>query len=350
MHASANDLDYLSALLHGRRSRLAEAQRLQELCRVRTVPELGRALYPQPEFQAAGELQRQLVQDLVGELAQLGAYLTGPGARLLDWLVARFEVENLKVLVRGFITRRPLELLHLVSLPKEPALPTQALASAESWTEFVRLLPNGPLRESLEEAGDLEGRPKPFFLEAALDRGYFRELLARAERVFGEDQKVVRDLVFQEVDMFNLMLVVRGKFHYGLTPASLLPLHVEGSGISRARFMAMLGETDLRAVARHAVGRAVDALPPEPKGTGEGGTSLDPARLEALAWQRFQRLANAAFRRSPVGLGAVVGYAGLRRVEVANLITLSEAIRNGLGVEVIQARLLPRSELEAAYV
>jgi vacuolar-type H+-ATPase subunit C/Vma6 len=317
---------------------------------VRTVPELGRALYPEREFHAAGELQRQLVQDLVGELAQLRAYLTGAGARLLDWLVARFEVENLKVLVRGFITRRPLELLHLVSLPKEPALPTQALASAESWTEFVRLLPNGPLRESLEEAGDLEGRPKPFFLEAALDRGYFRELLARAERVFGEDQKVVRDLVFQEVDMFNLMLVVRGKFHYGLTPASLLPLHVEGSGISRARFMAMLRETDLRAVDRHAVGRAVDALPPEPKGTGEGGTSLDPARLEALAWQRFQRLANAAFRRSPVGLGAVVGYAGLRRVEVANLITLSEAIRNGLGVEVIRARLLPRSELEAAYV
>ena len=72
--------------------------------------------------------------------------------------------------------------------------------------------------------------------------------------------------------------------------------------------------------------------------------------LEALAWKRFQRLANGAFRRDHMGLGAVVGYAGLRRVETANLITLSEGIRTGMTAEAIRARLVPRKELEAAYV
>ena len=62
------------------------------------------------------------------------------------------------------------------------------------------------------------------------------------------------------------------------------------------------------------------------------------------------RLANRAFRRSHMGMGAVVGYTGIRRVEVANLITLSEGIRAGMAAETIRARLLPRAGMEAANV
>jgi vacuolar-type H+-ATPase subunit C/Vma6 len=51
-----------------------------------------------------------------------------------------------------------------------------------------------------------------------------------------------------------------------------------------------------------------------------------------------------------MGLGAVIGYAGLRRVETANLITLSEGIRTGMTAEAMRARMIPRTDLEAAYV
>ena len=75
-----------------------------------------------------------------------------------------------------------------------------------------------------------------------------------------------------------------------------------------------------------------------------------PQPWRLLAWKRFLRLANRAFRRSHMDLGAVVGYAGIRRVEVANLISLSEAIRTGMAAEVIRARLIPRNDLESADV
>jgi hypothetical protein len=96
------------------------------------------------------------------------------------------------------------------------------------------------------------------------------------------------------------------------------------------------------------VGRVLDALPSEQ--ASEALATVDPAALEALAWKRFLRLANRAFRRSHMDLGAVVGYAGIRRVEVANLISLSEAIRTGMAAEVVRARLIPRTDLESAYV
>jgi vacuolar-type H+-ATPase subunit C/Vma6 len=46
----------------------------------------------------------------------------------------------------------------------------------------------------------------------------------------------------------------------------------------------------------------------------------------------------------------VIGYAGIRRVEVANLITLSEGIRAGAEAERIRTRLIPRADLESVYV
>jgi len=350
--ARINDLDYLAARLHGRRSRLAEAERLEGLCRLPDLPELGRAVYPEAEFHAAGDFQRRLAQDLVGELAGFLEHLEGPGADLVAWMLVRFQVENIKVLLRGLMRRAPLEIPegYLVSVPQGLPVKVQALRTAHSLQEFTGLLPAGALRQSLRKAlGVYHDQPRPFFLEGALDRSYFQELLARTERLSGEDKELIQPIMLQEVDAFHLLLAVRGVFHYGLKPELLLPLHVCGSGIGKERFRAMLAAPDVPAAAALAVGRAIDAMPVE-RGSGEAPAKVDASGLETLAWKRFLRLSCRAFRRSHMGLGAVIGYVGIRRVEVANLITLSEEIVSGTPAETRFARLIPRKDLESAYV
>jgi vacuolar-type H+-ATPase subunit C/Vma6 len=42
-----------------------------------------------------------------------------------------------------------------------------------------------------------------------------------------------------------------------------------------------------------------------------------------------------------MGLGAVIAFTALRRVELANLITISEGIRNGMEAAAIRTRLIP---------
>jgi vacuolar-type H+-ATPase subunit C/Vma6 len=345
-------LDFLAARVHGRRSQWAEAGRLENLCRLPDSFELGRAVYPDTEFHALADFQRRLTQDLVGELCGFLKHVEGPGAELLEWMLARFQVENIKMLVRARGHRVPLETpeQYLLSLPHDLALDVPALLAAESWEVFTELLPPGAPRKSLRQVlAVYHDQPRPFFLEAALDRGYFQELLSRTESLSGEDKDLINPIVLQEVDAFHLMLVARGEFHYGLAPELLLPLHVPGSGIPSERFKAMLAATDILAAAGYAVGRAIDALP-SAGASGEAVTAVDASALEALAWRRFLRLSNRAFRRSHMGLGAVVGYVGIRRIEVANLITLSEGIRGGAAAERIRARLIPRADLESVYV
>jgi vacuolar-type H+-ATPase subunit C/Vma6 len=150
----ANDLDYLAARIHARRSRMAEAERLDSLCHIQSLPEFYHSIYPESEFKGVLDLQRLLVHDLISELSGFRAHMSGPGADLIDWTLIRFQVENLKILIRVCLTKAPVEELygHLVSLPKELALDTQRLAAAESPEDFVRLVPKGPIQESLKKA------------------------------------------------------------------------------------------------------------------------------------------------------------------------------------------------------
>ena len=111
MFTSANNLDYLATRLHARRSRMAEAERLDALCQIRTLPELSRAVRLDTDYQAATEFQRRLVQDLAGEIAGCVRHVGGAGAELVAWLLVRFQVENLKTLLRGFVNQTPPEVL-----------------------------------------------------------------------------------------------------------------------------------------------------------------------------------------------------------------------------------------------
>ena len=340
----ANDLDYLTARLHARRSQMAETERLDGLCRIRSLPEFCLTIFPESEFAGNLDFQRRLVYELIDELSGLSAHMSGPGADLIDWTLVRFQVENLKVLIRACLIKAPMEELygHLVPLPGELALDNEGLAAAASPEDFVRLVPKGLPRENLKKALEIyRDYSRPFFFEAALDRGYFQGLVARTEKLLQEDREIVGPMVYQEVDIFHLMVVARGKFYYNLMPDMLRPLHITGSRISRAIFAAMLNDSDLYMSAGRIAQRVLDAAPFE-EGPKDGSTAIDVSVLEGLAWKRFFQLANLAFRRSHMGLGTVMGYAGLRRMEVANLITISEGIRSDLAAETIRGRLIPR--------
>ncbi|MBU6398977.1 MAG: V-type ATPase subunit [Verrucomicrobia bacterium] len=347
---AVNRLDYLAARLHGRRSRLAEASRLDDLCRLPNLTDLGRAVYPAAEFDSAAAFQRRLAQDLVDEIDGFRPHLEGAGAELVDWLRVRFQVENLKVLLRDFL-REPASAAgqaHLLALSKDLALDAAALRAAESLERFAAGLPPGTLRRSVVWAVDTFGVGlRPFFLEAALDRGYFQELRRRTDRLAEPDRDLIDPIVAQEIEAFYLLLAVRGRFLHGLAVERVLPLALGGAEMSADRFGALLSAEDVTAAARLAVGRAVDGLPAVLE-SGEAAVAI--SGLEALASRRYWRLCNRAFRGSHMGLGAVVGYVGLRRVEVANWVMLSEGLRLGEGTERLCARLIPCQQPEAGHV
>ncbi|MFA7368442.1 MAG: V-type ATPase subunit [Kiritimatiellales bacterium] len=331
--------NFLAAMLHGRRSRLAETGRLDELCLIHTVHELARVLYPDEPAASASELQRRMAAGLLDELSRLAGSTADDRRAFLPWLSVRFQIENVKVIARGRSTGTAPESLqqHLITLPRDLALDVPKLLAAESSAAFFARIPNPVLCRRLRAVDIPSGT---FYLEAALDHAYLSELVFRAHGIAGDDRLPVLSAVRQEAGIFHLMLAVRGKFGYGLKPETLIGLHVRDGALTHDRFAAMLSAGDLEAVADLAFGRVIDVRP----------KTADPAALEILAWNRLLRLANKAFRQGHMGMGAVIGYTILRRVELANLITLCDGIRIGIAPGVLRARLIPRTVEEAAHV
>ena len=349
--AANSNLDYLAARAHARRSRLADAQCLDTFCRLRSIPELAAARHPEFKTETATAWQHQLTQALVRELLYWQNNLEGAAAHLVHWLLVRFQLENLKALLRTWRARisaatvRP----QLVLLPPELRLDAAIAADATSLAHFARQLTEGVFRECLERLPAREpAAASPFFAEAALDRAYFEELLHRTAQLAGEDRDCIHALAQQEADTFHLMLVARGKFVHGLPAELLNRLHVAGAGISRIRFNAMLTDSDLRTALRRAVGLALDAVPTTPE--GEPAAASFATALEAAARRRLMRLAHRACRSGFTGLGVIVGYTVLRRIEVADLTTISEGIRLAVPGEALRARLTSGQRLEAPHV
>lgn len=304
----ADDADHLAARLHGRRSRMAEGERLRALCALESPRELGQALFSGAGAASSTEVQARLAQDLAAELSALGAGMGGARGAFMLWLAARFQAENLKIALRALSSGSGAEEAAglFIALPAALAGYGPSLLSFETPQELAGALPAGPLRAGLERACSLyHDLSIPFFYEAEIDRAYFGELLARAAAIPGPGRAPAESLAGQELGIFLLELASRAAVYYGLGKKELLGLYVEGPALSRRKFAALLEAA------------------PELAGPA-------PAELEAGGWALYARLANRAFRRAGAGFGVPAGYAALRRVEAANLATVSEGLRLGV--------------------
>ena len=332
--AAIRDIDFLAARLHGRRSALAEGARLDDLCRLHTVAELCRVLGFDFGPQASADaLQRHVLADYAAELKTLAKSVPTEYAAFFEWQHYRFHVENAKVVLRGLWAKRPVAEINarLVgeSLPEDFRV-TDALPADP--TEIVRLADVAPcIADTVAStAGAYLRLPTLFTLETALDAGYLAELLRRAARCRG-DEGGVAALADQETATFLTMLALRGSGNYRLPADVLDAFYVEGAPLSRTAF-ARLAAASLPDAIGLASGVAFDALPPD----------AAVHDVEAACWSRYLRLANRLFRRGHMNVAAVAGFLCIRRIEVANLITLSEGLRLGMDGRELRARLIPR--------
>lgn len=333
---TGGDLDYVSARVAGRSSELAAGQSLAALCALRSSTELGEALFPGEGLGGAAEVERRLVEDLAAETHELAEGMSGRRGQLLHWLCMRFALENLKVAVRALASEADVERARrlFVRLPEALGHGPELLG-ATTPEALLALLPPGPLRDALARSNAARPEPKrPFFHEAALEAAWLEELLARSRAVPEEDRIFALLLARQEVASYDLLLAARGRFFYRLPPQDLLPLFVEGSGVDLLRFAKMLEAPGVGALRALAAGAAVDSGPPV----------SDPSLLEALTQARRAHLAHRVFRTGNASFGAVLGYLALRRVEVSDLLTVCEGLRQGLPAAELLRRTTPHLE------
>lgn len=226
-------------------------------------------------------LEQRIIARLLDEANVLIRPLSGNERNFLVYWTERFEISNVKTLLRGKMTGdRPATLLsRLTPMGAFGRLDIQDLAHAEDMGELFRRLEAGPYagivrpaRRAFEQSHD------PFLLDAALDRGYYEGLEQRAQPLEADAGTALRRLMGALIDRINLVWLLRYRFNYNLPPAQVYFLLLASRYSlppSQLRKLAALGSHD----------EVIDALPEPLHTVLQGATSIPEVftRLEQAA-------------------------------------------------------------------
>jgi len=328
---------FLSAKLHGRRAALFEGERLRELASASDIAELAYRLYPQANLADQFALEEAIQNSCVEELAFLARYVAGQQREFYDALLARYAVENLKVLLRVFQRDgAEAQQVRLIHLPRGYELPVEELSASSNVEQFLKRIPLKAARAAALQALPLyESTGRRAFLEMALDRGYWQQVGAALRGLPSGARAECQGPVQCEFDSVRFTAALRAARVYGLSWEELGPLLPVGWGrLSSTGLRGLLEDAgDERAL------RTFSALCPGAQGRLRPEDGADVTAMEEVLWHETVRLARKAFGTDTGGFGLLVCYFYLKQEETRHLLSLTQMVRRGMGTEDILAYL-----------
>ena len=220
---SAAEYAYLDARVTMMAGKLLSTTRLQELIAngKNELPNVLVDFGANSDSTERPELDRGLAATLLSEVQILMRPVSGPSRDILAHWAHRFELANLKTIVRGVMANQKADVIEseLIDLGPFTTLPLAALLRSDDITELLRNLEHTPYADIAHQTRRMLGTQQDAFaLDAALDRRYFLALSSRAKAVGAADGHVLRSLVGSIVDRVNLVWLLRYRFVYRLPP------------------------------------------------------------------------------------------------------------------------------------
>jgi V/A-type H+-transporting ATPase subunit C len=274
--------------------------------------------------QEARSLEQRIIAEVLDETRVLIRPLSGHARAFLTYWTARFEVSNVKTLLRSKMSgESPAAVLtQLTPMGIFGRLDNQDLAHAEDVGELLRRLEAGPYAGIVRHARRaIELSQDPFNLDAALDRGYYEGLVMRAEPLEAGAGLPFRTLMADLIDRVNLVWLLRYRFNYKLPPAQVYYLLVGSHySLTGAKLQQLAALEDLEAV--------LAALPPPWQSRLSGMTDIPGvfASMEQAAADQALRI----LRSSAPDFSRAFAYLVLRERDLRRIRAILRGRKLGL--------------------
>lgn len=277
----------------------------------------------------AASLERRLWTRLATLAWKPARLLNGNARDLLQWYWRRFELDNLKTILRAvhygkaWSTVAPI----LIDLAGHSALPWRTLAEAGSVSALIDRLPDGSYARALDHARERYQREQSLFvLEAALDLMYSRRLQKLIEALHGRDRREADTYLGFQLDAQTLLWAYRFRDYAHLSPEEILnyTLH-QGLRVDAEVVRAIALGAPLAATVHTVWGdRLLDAAVAEAPESGDPLASLELACMRHVVGQ-----ATHARGGYPLHLGTLLAFLVLLQAETQDLIAIIEGCAVG---------------------
>lgn len=329
--------DFLFARLHGKWSDFLHCDALSRMARGGGIDVLQRALVPRQIDLSRRELaQKQLIGHLITELWGIRRHLDSHTAAFYDAFVERYFFENLKAIFHAhFFPEREanLEFL-LIASEALPPLDTEHIVDARNVNQLYRLLPAHPCKEELlpilvelEDTRDIQ------VAECRLAQLYYRSLLQAAKRLpLGRRREGGVRLAGMEIDLTNLVMILRNARLYHLPAEALEELCIPGGYLVQAKV--------LQALLAAGPEELLQRLPGEYRRLALPFADSPLFLVENALWQHLYASAFDLFRDYNCPGVSIIAFPLLKQFEVQNIIRLFEGLHFRLDAADIESMLI----------
>jgi V/A-type H+-transporting ATPase subunit C len=249
---------FINAKLRARIGMMRQDRLVENLLKAPTLVDAVAQLRDSPYRQVAevydhtGDLQQMELVLLGHEIEMhrlVTRYLDGKPTALVNHLLAKIELDNLKNTIRlwysSIVRRRAIRFRSEYLFKDQILTPINwtALVNATSWEEMTRLLAHTPYGAVIETFTMAQIEHEGLFgLESALDRSWYMDLVAIIDTLSARDREVARSIFLVEIDLRNLGTLVRYGRYYQMEgdaiKALLLPWGKVVSSKESERYLA----------------------------------------------------------------------------------------------------------------
>jgi V/A-type H+/Na+-transporting ATPase subunit C len=255
--------------------------------------------------------------------------LSGNRKRLLKHICQKYELENLKTILRIIGQEKPREKVEEILLPTGNHLSVsdcgrsfseEALLQAKSLEDILNQLKKTcyyrPLKNALYR---FEEEKETFPLEMALDLSYYNQLWKIASSFSRKERMIVRSILGIQMDILNIIWIFRFKEVYHFSPEEILNYGLmQGCHISPELRKKLAYSVDRRDVVTNLAGTPYKALLVDTRDSEVSSVQL---------WRYLLTIVKKNWQGFPFHIGTVLDYVFFKEIEVKSLISITEAKR-----------------------
>ncbi len=291
----------------------------------------------------ARRIEDALKAELVSQYVMVLRSTKGAIRDIFFEILRRLEVKNLKALLRTKATdTRTSAGVETLIFPVEDVFKRRMskLKEVDSLADLISHT-ESPYREVLANAyPEYETTGRLLVLERALDEEICGAIWEQTEELGGADRKIVRKIVGTELDLTNIMTLLRCK-------AEEIPPGKIRSYVLPYAYLVDFGADALNeAIMAENVGATIRAMPASPytdvliRVLPLYDTEKTLIPFEDALWRHFATVVRKTLKGYPINIGTIIGFLYLKELEIQNLCTIAVGKENNLPAEEIAKLVL----------
>lgn len=244
MASPLSKYSFINAKLRARISKILPDDIFNELEKASSLDEALALLRDTPfagleeVYSGTGDLKQAELELLKNEIElyrNIRQYLHHNSVELVDALLSRFEIDNLKNAIRVYFDRkirnRPVEAgTHYILYDRIiHEIPVDIILNADSFDEIAGVCEGTPYSQIIKKYyHTVESEGSLFRMEIAFDHFYYSNLLSAINKLDRRDHTIALRLTGVEIDLQNINWIIRLKNFYDLPLEAVLATIVPG--------------------------------------------------------------------------------------------------------------------------